>query len=154
MLRDQASGPSVPAPGFELEIGESEAATNNSVADRSNDGSVIEVISALLTRLAEAIERLNSIVDREANLSVSPPVTNSIVSIADSLGRIADKMDPPPSDVVASTYIATKLGCTTTWIAEMARSGGIPKSCIVAGTGNGKPWKFHRLKTEEWLASR
>jgi hypothetical protein len=155
MLRDQASGPSVPASGFEREIDKSEAQTNNSIAGPSNDGSVVEVISALLIRLAEAVERLNkSIVDREAILSVSPPATNLIISIANSIGRIADKLDPPPPDVVASTYIATKLGCTTTWIAEMARTGGIPKSCIVAGTGNGKPWKFHRDLIENWIESR
>jgi hypothetical protein len=155
MLRGQPNGQSLPAPALERKTGEPEANPKSSLAGPSKIGSVVEVPSALLTRLSEAIECLNkTIVDRQASVSDSPPAVNSIISIAKNIARIADKMDPPPPDVVDSTYIAAKLGCTTTWVAEMARSGGIPKSCVVPGTGNGKPWKFYRLKTEEWLASR
>lgn len=63
-------------------------------------------------------------------------------------------LDPPPPDTVDSCYVAGKLGCTTTWVADMARNGEIPRSCIVTGTGNGKPWKFHRTRIDEWIARR
>lgn len=78
----------------------------------------------------------------------------AIVTIAGALKRIADHFDPPPPDVVDSVYLRKKLGCTTQWIADMARSGVIPAACIVPGTGNGKPWKFYRSKIEKWLEER
>lgn len=65
--------------------------------------------------------------------------------------RIADRLDPPPPDVVGSDYIATRLGCTATWIAEQARDGKLPARCIVPGTGRGKPWKFYRSQIDDWL---
>ena len=70
------------------------------------------------------------------------------------LRRIADHFDPPPPDIVDSQYIAGRLGCTTTWIADLTRKGDIPLSCIVPGTGNGKPWKFYRSRIDPWLATR
>lgn len=70
------------------------------------------------------------------------------------LKRIADHFDPPPPDLVGSTYIADRLGCTPVWVAEMARRGLIPASCVVQGTGNGKPWKFLRIRIDEWLKKR
>jgi hypothetical protein len=76
------------------------------------------------------------------------------LSLADSLVRIADALAPEPADIVGTPYVAGKLGCTTVWIAEMVRSGEIPKCCIVPGTGNGKPWKFYRAKIDRWLQSR
>jgi excisionase family DNA binding protein len=68
--------------------------------------------------------------------------------------RIADRLDPPAADIVDSRWVADRLGCTTTWIAELVRAGELPRACVVQGTGNGKPWKFHRSKVEEWLAAR
>jgi hypothetical protein len=68
--------------------------------------------------------------------------------------RIADRLDPPPADIVDSRWVADRLGCTTTWIAELVRTGEVPRPCVVQGTGNGKPWKFHREKVEAWLAAR
>ncbi len=68
--------------------------------------------------------------------------------------RIADRLAPPPSDIVDSRWIADRLGCTTTWIAELVRTGEIARECVLVGTGNGKPWKFHRPKIEQWLAAR
>jgi hypothetical protein len=74
--------------------------------------------------------------------------------IAKSLQRIADVLDPPPSKIVDSPYVADRLGCTTVWVAEMARRGQIPKNCIVPGTGNGKVWKFYRPLIDQWIESR
>ncbi|HEU5115503.1 MAG TPA: helix-turn-helix domain-containing protein [Isosphaeraceae bacterium] len=68
--------------------------------------------------------------------------------------RIADALNPPPPDLVDSVCVSEKLGGTTTWVADMARNGEIPRSCIVTGTGNGKPWKFHRTRIDEWIARR
>jgi hypothetical protein len=68
--------------------------------------------------------------------------------------RIADALAPAPDNIVGTLYVARKLGVTTTWIADMVRQGEIPASCIVTGSGNGKPWKFHRERIEEWMESR
>lgn len=75
-------------------------------------------------------------------------------ALADHLLRIADHFDPPPPDKVGSDYVAARLGCTTTWIADQVRQGAIPASCVVVGTGNGKPWKFHRARIDEWINAR
>jgi len=75
-------------------------------------------------------------------------------SIAGSLERIADALAPPPSKMVDSPYVAKRLDCTTVWVAELARNGQIPKSCIVPGTGNGKLWKFYRSQIDQWIESR
>ena len=68
--------------------------------------------------------------------------------------RIADQVAPGPGDVVGTPYLAKRLGCSVVWAGEMAREGQIPKSCILSGTGNGKPWKFYRERIEEWLIKR
>jgi hypothetical protein len=78
----------------------------------------------------------------------------SLPSIDRSLKRIADKLDPNDEKPVGTPYVAQRLGATTTWVAEMARRGLIPKSCIVTGTGVGKPWKFHRAKIDQWIEGR
>jgi hypothetical protein len=74
--------------------------------------------------------------------------------VARAAERIADRLDPPPVDVVDSPWVAARLGCTTTWVAELVRRGQVPRDCLVPGTGNGKPWKFYRHEAEAWLASR
>jgi hypothetical protein len=71
-----------------------------------------------------------------------------------SLERLADHLTPLPGDLVGTPYIAHRLGCTTAWVSELAKNGGIPKSCVVAGTGGGKPWKFHRRAIEDWVKTR
>ena len=68
--------------------------------------------------------------------------------------RIADHLAPEPNAIVGTPYISKKLGLSTIWITDMVRTGKLPKSCIVTGTGNGKPWKFHRTKIDEWVKSR
>lgn len=86
--------------------------------------------------------------------TADPALLEVLSSIDRSLKRIADKVDPPADRIVGTDYIARQLGCTETWIAEQARDGVIPKSCVVPGTGNGRPWKFYREKVEEWLKTR
>jgi hypothetical protein len=71
-----------------------------------------------------------------------------------SLERIADAVAPAPVEIIGTPEIAKRLGCTTVWVAEMARKGDIPAACMVSGTGNGKPWKFYREKIEGWLVNR
>ena len=74
--------------------------------------------------------------------------------IADRLGRLADALAPQPESIVGTPHVARRLGCSTVWVAELARQGRIPKGCLVPGTGNGKPWKFYRDRVDEWLQSR
>ena len=81
-------------------------------------------------------------------------VNSASSSIAVDLRRIADHFDPPPPDKVGSEYVAKKLGCTTTWIADLVRRDQIPKRCIVPGTGNCKPWKFYREQIDKWIETR
>jgi hypothetical protein len=79
-------------------------------------------------------------------------IAKSLSTIAQDIRRVADKLDPPLP--VGTDYIARRLDCSDTWVATMARDGAIPATCIVAGTGSGKPWKFHRDKIDEWLKNR
>src|SRR3954447_15798702 len=72
--------------------------------------------------------------------------------IAGSLRRLADAHAPDPGEQVGSTYLAKRLGVTTVYVAQMAREGTIPKSCVIPGTGDGKVWKFHRERIDRWIA--
>jgi hypothetical protein len=74
--------------------------------------------------------------------------------LAQDFGRLLHHIEghQAADDIVGTAYVANHLGVTQVWAAEMARAGAIPKSCIVAGTGNGKLWKFHRPKIDDWLA--
>lgn len=87
-------------------------------------------------------------------LEVFTDIASSLKGIDGSLKRIADVLDPAPPDLVGTPYVASKLGVTTTWIADQIRSGQIPSSCLVPGAGNGKPWKFYRDRIDRWIASR
>jgi hypothetical protein len=78
----------------------------------------------------------------------------AVETIAANHQRLASHFAPPPTDIVGTDYISSHLGCTAVWVTDMARNGQIPKSCIVAGTGDGKPWKFHRRGVDEWLSKR
>ena len=99
-------------------------------------------------KLLVIIERLTIAAERiAAHLEV-------LTSVATSLARIADRLAPSPAVVVGSRYVADRLGCTTVWVAQMARRGQIPRHCVVTGTGSGKPWKFYRERLDGWLASR
>ena len=74
--------------------------------------------------------------------------------IRDDIGDIRTHIAPSKGDVVGTPYLAQQLGCSVVWAAEMARKEQIPRSCIVSGTGNGKPWKFYRQQILEWLNKR
>jgi hypothetical protein len=77
---------------------------------------------------------------------------HSEIAVDHFFQRLATSESKP--DVVDSTYVAARLHCTTTWIADQARNREIPQSCIVVGTGHGKPWKFHRLLIDKWISQR
>jgi hypothetical protein len=87
-------------------------------------------------------------------VSLGDRLANGVERLVEVATRLADQLAPEAADVVGTEYIARRLGCTTVWVAEMARKDRIPKECIVRGTGKGKPWKFHRPRIEEWLAKR
>ena len=81
--------------------------------------------------------------------------TQTVVAESTYDDRLADTLDPPDDDrPVGTPYIARRLGQTTTWVAEMCRNGVIPKSCVLTGTGLGKPWKFHRQQIDKWIKTR
>jgi predicted DNA-binding transcriptional regulator AlpA len=100
----------------------------------------------------KAIMQTNPTTDRPAPFSQS--LLGLLSQVAIQLGRIADHFDPPPPDIVGTPYVAAKLGCTTDWVANMARDGEIPISCVIPGTGDGKPWKFRRSRIEQWIERR
>lgn len=79
---------------------------------------------------------------------------DDVHSIAENLARLADHFAPQPADIVGTPYIARQLGCTTAWITQQIKEGRLPDHCIVAGTGKGKPWKFHRRHIDQWIKAR
>lgn len=46
--------------------------------------------------------------------------------LAAAVERIADRLDPPPADIVDSRWVADRLGRTTTWIAEWSGPARFP----------------------------
>lgn len=81
-------------------------------------------------------------------------LATAIELLANYAEVIADSLSSVSPGTVDTVYVAERLGCSTVWIAEQARSGAIPSNCVVPGTGNGRPWKFHRVKIEAWIRSR
>ena len=77
-----------------------------------------------------------------------------LASVAADVRRIADRLDPPPPDIVDTVYVAEKLGLTVKRISQMALSGEIPAHCVVPGTGHGTYWKFFRSRIEPWIEAR
>ncbi len=110
----------------------------------------------LTVRVARLEEELAQVRARQAatTLPDGASLAQSLSSIASDLRRLADHFAPAPGDKVGTPYVARALAQTTTWVAEMARTGIIPKHCVVEGTGNGRPWKFHRTRIDEWIRSR
>jgi hypothetical protein len=106
-----------------------------------------------LLELQEDLPQSNDGGRLSQNTAVDPAIAHW-ASIAENIRRIADHLTPLPPAKVGTPYIAQKLGCTTVWVTEMTRTGEIPWNCIVQGTGNGKPWKFHRDAIDRWIKSR
>jgi Helix-turn-helix domain len=77
-----------------------------------------------------------------------------LASIERNLASIATALNPETPEVVGTRYVADRLGQTTQWVAEMARLGIIPKSCLAEGSGRGKQWKFRRSKIDQWIENR
>jgi len=103
----------------------------------------------------EGVPNFESLDFRSSDLSVSlSRLVRAIEGVEFELRRIANHFDPPPPDKVGTPYVADRLGCTTVRITQMIRSGEIPAICVVPGTGNGKPWKFFRVRIEDWLENR
>jgi len=111
-------------------------------------------LHVLLERLTAAAERQAQAGERIAQSLEKLIASSELTSVATSLRRLADRFAPAPTDVVGTPYVAGRLGCTTVWVAEMVRLGQIPLACVLPGTGNGKPWKFHKAKIDAWLAAR
>src|SRR5437899_2226692 len=109
---------------------------------------------AALERLAVAAERQADAAEKIAHALDTIIRSPQLSVLADSVVRLSAHFTPAPSEIVGSSYVAGKLGCTTTWVSEMARAGRFPKSCVVSGTGKGKLWKFYRQKIDAWIASR
>ena len=91
---------------------------------------------------------------KEAQQGRRPDNHAALQRLAIAAEEIAKHLDPTPPEIVKSRYIAQKLGCTVKWVGDMARTGLIPKSCIVDGTGDGKQWRFHRSKVDKWIESK
>lgn len=96
--------------------------------------------------LAEADEIIERILRHEEALTLA--------KIAGSLARLAEALAPVQPDVVGTPYVAERLNVTVVWAAKMAERGIIPKSCVIPGTGHGKPWKFDRRAIDRWIAQR
>ena len=97
------------------------------------------------------IERLERFDKRLTDIEARLP---SLESLSEAITRLANHFAPAPANLVGSRYLADRLGCTTAWISRMAINGTIPKSFIASGTGNGRFWKFHRKRIDDWLENR
>jgi hypothetical protein len=103
----------------------------------------------------KSVAHLTQIADSPLTLAASfQLIAGQLQAIEAHLSRLANHFDPPPPDIVDTPFLARQLGVTPTRIAQMVREGTIPKSCIVPGTGDGRPWKFYRHRLDEWLARR
>jgi hypothetical protein len=73
--------------------------------------------------------------------------------IAESLQRLADAK-APAKEKVGTGYVADRQDYSTQYVAQLARDGEIPATCLVPGTGGSKPWKFFRKEIDAWIARR
>ena len=115
--------------------------------DLEMDGSQVSLIPEADAQFGK---RARQFVLGPQTLAVMTRIATALEAIDERLSGIAGSS----GSKVDTTYVAERLGCTTVWVAEQARSGQIPQNCIVSGTGNGKPWKFYRVKIETWIKSR
>ncbi len=113
------------------------------------DRAILLVTQHFLTRFGPLDDEAHATAKALAGLLAAP-----LASVAADVRRIADRLDPPPSDIVDTVYVAEKLGLTVKRISQMALAGEIPAHCIVPGTGHGTYWKFFRSKIEPWIEAR
>lgn len=88
----------------------------------------------------------------EMNSELAPileRIARAAEGIYAELERVNNRFEPP--EIVKSSYVAGRFGCTIKWVGEMVRRGEIPKSCIAPGSGNGKQWRFFKSRIEKWL---
>lgn len=84
----------------------------------------------------------------------SGSVRHPETSVDEFFKQLGDSHRSKPPELVGTRYVAERLGCTTVWVTQLIRSGEIPPSCIAPGTGNGRLWKFIRVRIDEWLKRR
>lgn len=128
---------------FLLEVAEEEGLTPwvaRALADQ------LRSIDRGIERCRAAAEVIEKVLRHEEALSQA--------RIARSLERLAEALAPAPLDVVGTPYVAQRLNVTVVWVAKLAERGTSPKSCVVPGTGRGKPWKFYRQAIDRWIAGR
>jgi hypothetical protein len=112
------------------------------------------IVSSIVSHCTQQIEQPNILPFQPPAEAHHDAVLAVLRDIAESLRRLADAHTPPLTGPVGTPYVARKMGCTTTHVGQLARDGDIPPSCVVLGTGTGKPWKFHREQIDEWIAAR
>ena len=101
------------------------------------------------------VDHIEVVADSDGHLP-QDEAANTLIHerIASALEKLANHFDPPPPDIVDTGYVAGRLGCTREYVSQMAKGGAIPRNCLVAGTGWGKVWKFHRSRIDRWIESR
>jgi len=119
-----------------------------------NARSAQESIANSFDSTLHAASSVTDCISRKTPHSSFSRITTAIELLAACAEVIADSLSSATPDKVDTAYVAKQLGCSTVWIAEQARSGAIPSNCVVPGTGNGRPWKFHRAKIDAWIRSR
>lgn len=101
-------------------------------------------------------ESINLRLFQNSETPIELPGSNVLRAIL-ALERIADAIErlaPPLNEYVDTRFVSECLGCSDEYVARLARTGQIPQNCIVAGSGQGKPWKFHKVKIQEWIQTR
>ncbi len=104
--------------------------------------------------LAQAHAALVAVALRSAAPTADPQLLHALGAIGSEVARIADHLVGPEIAVVGSQYVARKIGKTTRTVCNYARSGEIPRDCVVDWGGDGGLWKFHRPKIDAWIQRR
>lgn len=91
---------------------------------------------------------------RATTRTLAELIAGPLASVATDVRRIANQLDPPPPDLVDTSYVADKLGVSAKRISQLALAGEVPAAAIVPGTGEGKPWRFYRSKVDPWIETR
>lgn len=131
-----------------------EAGAGSTFSQSSGDGSILTMASKE-GRHESSCPQLSHNPNRAApTVELGRDTLSLLAGVQADLQRLADHLAPQPPDIVGTPFLANRLGCTPTWIAQMVRNREIPQSCIVPGSGKGRQWKFYRKRIEDWLASR